>query len=113
MSFSLHDSVHRLLNPWSVVAAATALFAGPSMAADQSSTSASQNNLEEIVVTAQFRAQNLQDTPVAITAVNAQMMENRGQTTLHDLSQQAPNVTLQETGGAFGPGMTATIRGIG
>ena len=28
-------------------------------------------------------------------------------------AQQAPNVSLVETGGAFGPGMTATIRGIG
>jgi iron complex outermembrane receptor protein len=113
MSLSLHDSVHRLLNPWSVAAAATALFAGQLLAADQSSTSASENSLEEVVVTAQFRQQNLQDTPLAITAVNADMMEQRGQTSLHDLSQQAPNVALVETGGAFGPGMTATIRGIG
>src|SRR5471032_1219933 len=100
MSLSLHDSVHRLLNPWSVAAAATALFAGQLLAADQSSTSASENSLEEVVVTAQFRQQNLQDTPLAITAVNADMMEQRGQTSLHDLSQQAPNVALVETGGA-------------
>jgi len=113
MSLSLHETVHRLLNPWSVAAAATALLAGQSMAADQSSASASDNSLEEIIVTAQFRAQNLQDTPVAITAENAEMMEQRGQTSLHDLAQQAPNVALIETGGAFGPGMTASIRGIG
>jgi iron complex outermembrane receptor protein len=113
MSLSLHGSVHRLLNPWSVAAAAAALFTGQTMAADQSSASASDNSLEEIVVTAQFRAQNLQDTPVAITAENAEMMEQRGQTSLHDLAQQAPNVALIETGGAFGPGMTASIRGIG
>ena len=65
------------------------------------------------MVTAQFRRQNLQDVPVAITAVNAEMMEQRGQRTLHEIGDQAPNVTLVETGGAFGPGMTATIRGIG
>jgi iron complex outermembrane receptor protein len=113
MSLSLHATVRRFPTPWSVAAAATALFAGQTLAADQASTSASENALEEIIVTAQFRQQNLQDTPVAITAENAEMMEARGQTSLHDLAQQAPGVTLVETGGAFGPGMTATIRGIG
>ena len=89
---------------------------GQAMAADQSTAAdqgTSGNTLEEVIVTAQFRQQNLQDTPVAITAVTAEMMEQRGQTSLHDLAQQAPGATLVETGGAFGPGMTATIRGIG
>jgi iron complex outermembrane receptor protein len=89
---------------------------GQAMAADQSTAAdqgTSGNTLEEVIVTAQFRQQNLQDTPVAITAVTADMMEQRGQTSLHDLAQQAPGATLVETGGAFGPGMTATIRGIG
>jgi iron complex outermembrane receptor protein len=76
-------------------------------------TAAPETSLEEVVVTAQFRKENLQDVPLAITAVNAAMMDARNQTSLHDLGQQAPNVTLVETGGAFGPGMTATIRGIG
>src|SRR5437899_3028180 len=35
--------------------------------------------ISEVVVTAQFRQQNLQQTPIAITAVNAQMLQNRGQ----------------------------------
>ena len=82
-------------------------------AANPNNAGASDTSLAEIVVTAQFRQQNLQDTPLAITAINAAMMEERGQTSLHDLGQQAPNVTLVETGGAFGPGMTASIRGIG
>ena len=89
----------------------TLLSAG-AWAADPAATN-SDNQLQEIVVTAQFRQQNLQDTPVAITAVTGAMMEERGQTSLRDLGQQAPNVQLLETGGAFGPGMTASIRGIG
>jgi iron complex outermembrane receptor protein len=96
---------------------AAAVCVGPVIAADKASaaneTGAADNTLAEIVVTAQFRAQKLQDTPLAITAVNAAMMEERGQTSLHDIGQQAPNVTLVETGGAFGPGMTSSIRGIG
>jgi iron complex outermembrane receptor protein len=99
-----------MLRPWVLSTLAAAAVAGQA-AADQAPTSS--DTLEEIVVTAQFRQQNLQDVPLAITAINAETMAQRGQTSLHDLGQQAPNVQLVETGGAFGPGMTASIRGIG
>jgi iron complex outermembrane receptor protein len=69
--------------------------------------------LQEVVVTAQFREQRLQDTPIAITAVNAEQLEARNQTNLASVAAQAPNVILTETGGAFGPGLSANIRGIG
>ena len=71
------------------------------------------NTVGEVVVTAQFREQNLQKTPLAITAVNAQMLENRNQTSLADVTAQAPNVTLAPNGAAFGSSMVAFIRGIG
>ena len=48
----------------------------------------------EIVVTAQFREQRLQDTPLAISAVNAEMLEARSQTSVEQVAAQAPNVTL-------------------
>jgi iron complex outermembrane recepter protein len=118
MSNSIQAALRRIVRPGVVAIAAALACAWPSMAAAQSATTntaAAQDNagLEEIVVTAQFRRENLQDVPLAITAINAAMMEERGQMSLHDLAQQAPNVTLVETGGAFGPGMTASIRGIG
>ena len=69
--------------------------------------------LEEVVVTAQFREEKLQDTPVAITAVNAAMMEARSQTNLFEVAAQAPNVTLKPAGQNFGPSMVAFIRGVG
>lgn len=69
--------------------------------------------LSEVVVTAQFREQRLQDTPIAITAVNAELLEARNQTNLSEVAAQAPNVVLTETGGAFGPGLSAYIRGLG
>jgi iron complex outermembrane receptor protein len=74
---------------------------------------AEDEGLMEVVVTAQFREQRLQDTPIAITAVNAELLESRNQTSLAEVAEQAPNVILTETGGAFGPGMSARIRGIG
>jgi len=69
--------------------------------------------VEEIVVTAQFRQQNLQDTPLAITAMSAAMLEARSQTNVAEVASQAPSVTLKPQGSAYGPSMTASIRGIG
>jgi len=72
-----------------------------------------ETEVDEIVVTAQFRAQNLQDTPIAITAVNAEMMEARSQTDVSQIANQAPSVTLKPQGAAFGPSLGANIRGVG
>ncbi|MXO61224.1 TonB-dependent receptor [Altererythrobacter salegens] len=67
----------------------------------------------EIIVTAQFREQNLQDTPLAITAVNSETMEAKSQTNLVQVADSAPNVTLKPQGASFGPSISASIRGIG
>jgi iron complex outermembrane receptor protein len=91
-------------------AAACALSAAPAFAqqaADEESGNA------EIVVTAQFREQNLQDTPLSITAVDSALLESRNQTDLSQIAAQAPNVTLNAMGGAYGSSLGASIRGIG
>ena len=77
------------------------------IAADDSST------LDEVVVTAQFREQSLQTTPLSITAVSGDLLELRSQTNIAEVASQAPNVTLKSQGAAFGPSMGASIRGIG
>jgi iron complex outermembrane receptor protein len=69
--------------------------------------------LQEVVVTAQFRNQDLQVTPIAITAVNAKMLEQRNQNDISQVAAQAPNVSLQPNGAAFGSSMVAFIRGVG
>jgi len=109
MKWTVQASARRMLRPWLLSTLAAAAVTGQA-AADQPASG--NDSLEEIVVTAQFRQQNLQLAPLAITAVTAEMMEQRGQTSLHDLGQQAPDVQLVETGGAFGPGMTAGIRDV-
>jgi len=70
-------------------------------------------NLEEIIVTAEFRAANVQNTPIAITAVNAEMLDARSQTNLYQITAQAPNVSLRPAGSSFGSALVAYIRGIG
>ena len=69
--------------------------------------------LEEVIVTAEFREANVQETPIAITAVTSAMLEARSQTNIFEVAAQAPNVTLKPGGAAIGPSMVAFIRGIG
>jgi iron complex outermembrane receptor protein len=98
------------------LAAATILGAlsGPA-SADQTPAAgtASEGGLEEIVVTAEFRRENLQTVPIAITAVTAETMDQRNMTTLTDVANVAPNVTMFVNTAAFGKTNAAFIRGIG
>ena len=110
MTTSISQSVRIAMRPMTVSAVAALAMSGAALAATPAPTD---NTLEEVVVTAQFRAQKLQDTPIAITAVDAELLESRNQTSLAAVAAQAPNVLLLETGGAFGPGMSARIRGVG
>src|SRR5690606_36296902 len=59
--------------------------------------------IEEVIVTAEFREANVQDTPIAITAVTSAMLEARSQTNIFEVAAQAPNVTLKPAGAAVGP----------
>lgn len=86
------------------------LAAPAAMAATES---AAEGGLEEVIVSAQFREQNLQDTPLAITAVTADLLEARSQTNLTDVAEQAPSVVLRPVTSAFGNSITASIRGMG
>jgi iron complex outermembrane receptor protein len=98
-------------------------IASPALAQDNSTTTeattseadtaAAPGDIGEIVVTAQFRAQNIQDTPLAITAVDAATMEAKSQTNLAQVADSAPNVSLKPQGASFGPSVAVSIRGIG
>jgi iron complex outermembrane receptor protein len=75
--------------------------------------SGGQDVLQEVTVTAQFREQSVQDTPLSITAISGDILESRSQTNLSEVANQAPNVTLKPQGAAFGPSLGASIRGVG
>ncbi|MGX7895997.1 TonB-dependent receptor [Tsuneonella sp. HG222] len=100
-----------------LLAASTPAFAqegGQSTDSPEPVVSAEEDGVGEIVVTAQFREQNVQDTPLAITAVNAALLEARSQTNVTEVANRAPSVQLS-TGGQGGGAQTAAvaIRGIG
>lgn len=68
--------------------------------------------LEEILVTAQRREQNLQEVPVAVTAFSALELEQSGIATLADIEKSSPNTQMRESRGTNST-LTAFIRGIG
>lgn len=76
-------------------------------------TAVSDEALPEITISATRQGTNLQRTPIAITAVTAQQLTDRGITNLGDLSTLVPNSQILPVQGAFGPGVSAYIRGIG
>ena len=52
--------------------------------------------LEEIIVTAQKRAQSLQDVPISMTAIDGKRMEDAGITSFSELSGFVPNLGVSE-----------------
>nr|WP_240704722.1 TonB-dependent receptor [Croceicoccus sediminis] len=71
--------------------------------------------IQEIVVTAQKRAENVQDVPIAITAFAGDALQERAVADVSSLSNISPNVTL-DAGSPFSGSssvLTAYIRGIG
>ena len=65
----------------------------------------------EIIVSARRRTESLQDTPVAITAINAAMLENKASTNIGDLQGAAPNLLItQQNSGAQAANLS--IRGL-
>jgi iron complex outermembrane receptor protein len=94
-------------------AAALLMLSNSPVFAQATEQSVDDTGLQEVVVTAQFREERLQDTPIAITAVTEQMLRDRSQTSIWEITNQAPNVQLRPSPAAFGPGLNAFIRGIG
>jgi iron complex outermembrane recepter protein len=92
---------------------AMAVMAALGTASAQAQQADDADALEEVIVTAQFRSENLQETPLAITAITGDMLEARSQTSIYEVAQQAPNVMLAPQAQANGTGLIAYIRGVG
>src|SRR5579863_6519715 len=57
------------------------------------------SQLSEVVVTAQKRTQNLQDVPIAVTAVTPQMLQTHRIAQVMDLNGVVPNLRVHLTAG--------------
>jgi Outer membrane receptor for ferrienterochelin and colicins len=90
---------------------AFSLMSMPALAQQAAAEQESKDNgLAEIIVTAQKRAENLQDVPIAVSAFSADTLQERGLNGGADLQIAVPNVSFGTTG--FGR-YNFQIRGIG
>ena len=94
-----------------MTAALGALSIAPTAQAQEQDEGAS-GVLEEIMVTARRREENLQDVPAAVTAFSGADLQLRGASDITEIAQAAPSVTL-EPSRATNSTLTAFIRGIG
>lgn len=78
--------------------------------ADNNANSPSNFGVADIVVTAQKRAENLQDVPVAVTAISAEVIANARIENIADLRAMAPNLYVITQAGGNGIPAT-TMRG--
>lgn len=77
---------------------AASALASPGIAFAQDAASAEeQGGLEEIIVTAQKRAEGLSDVPISISAISGKQVENYGQTNLEQISSSVPNLKITQT----------------
>ncbi|MBP6441634.1 MAG: TonB-dependent receptor [Sphingorhabdus sp.] len=93
------------------LSAACLALAAPAMAFAQEAPQSEDTSDAEIVVTAQGRSQLLSDVPVAISAVNAETLQNSGANDIRQLNQVAPSLLVSSTGSEANG--SARIRGIG
>ena len=79
---------------------------GPAQASDQANES---RGIADIVVVAQKRAENVQDVPIAITAVTSEQLGAAGVASTSDLTMVAPSLNVGSNAGYFLP----RLRGVG
>jgi iron complex outermembrane receptor protein len=81
-------------------------------AAGSTDSTATDDRIAEVVVTAQFLNQNVRDVPIAISAITAEMLQARGQSSLTDIGASSPGLAIRPSG-QYGNATAVTIRGVG
>ena len=82
-----------------LMSAGAALMALPAVAQE---SAAHATGIQEVVVTARKRAENVQDVPIAITAVSSKTLEAHGITQMQDLQKLAPSLMMLPSNGVGG-----------
>ena len=93
--------------PQSLVLAQTA-----PAAADVAAGGATDSGISEVTVTARRRSENLEDVPIAVTAVSAATIENYNIQNIEDLGSYVPNMKISQDR-ATSSTINVYIRGVG
>ena len=98
--------------------AAWGVLAGASVAQDAETAAQAANanqdtaTVDDIVVTARRRDEQLKDVPIAVSALSAERLEQTGAVNITALQQQTPNATVQIARGSNST-LISFIRGVG
>ncbi len=106
----LASLVVRSLLAAALIAPATAFAQEAAPAADSAAPAESAGGIEEIVVTAQKRAQSVQDVPVSVAAIGGDDLERFKVTDTNDLAGLVPNLQVNQINGDGAP--VFAVRGI-
>ena len=101
-----------LMGTATIALAAGSASAQDTRSADDPAVGESQGPLGEIVVTAERRATNLQDTPLSVVAMTEEMVTAKGIEDLQDLAVFTPNLSISASRGNGNNIPNFTIRGI-
>jgi iron complex outermembrane recepter protein len=104
------------LSASSIVVAGGVCTSGAADLADTAADETSDNSVQEIVVTAQKRSENLVNVPATITALSGDALTNSGMATLNDIVQVVPGLQIASQGAFSLPfirGIGTTISGAG
>ncbi|MDI1295554.1 MAG: TonB-dependent receptor, partial [bacterium] len=93
------------------LAAATPAFAQDAPLPQVAEQAPTQGGLTDIVVTARKRAESVQDVPVAVTALSAELIARQDLTSIEKIAARTPNLNVGRA--SNGSGAQLTLRGIG
>lgn len=91
-------------------AAVAAVLAAASAAAQEQGAAQDADALEEIIVTAQKRSQNIQDVPIAITALQGDALRDMQMSSGTEIARQIPNLNVSVLGNEDQPKFS--LRGV-
>jgi iron complex outermembrane receptor protein len=80
----------------SLLALTAALASSPAMAQAATASRTEAPEISEVIVTAEKRAERLQDVPISITAVSTQDIQRRGVTNLMEMQYAVPGLTITQ-----------------
>src|ERR1700742_1105644 len=74
-----------------------------------------ESGIQEVVVTARKRAENLQDTPISITALTSDTLASRGIDNLAGIAESTPSLVFNTNAPQSGNADSASVfmRGVG
>jgi iron complex outermembrane receptor protein len=106
--------MNRIVKTALLAGAALSALSTAAMAQDTGTmaTGPQASSIDDVIVTARRRDEQLKDVPVAVTALGAERLEETGASDITALQQQTPNATVQVARGSNST-LISFVRGVG